>query len=125
MSPVSPFGESNVSELLPIMENSEQSENITYFSDSHLKLSYDELLSMQAQNDMKKMLFNQLSDGEIKEENSSREDFDDSQTYLEQNRFKQKFDEISSDPTYNSDLEDDSICLKGTFSDEPGSGLKI
>lgn len=70
------------------------------------------------------MLFNQLSDGEIKEENSSREDFDDSQTYLEQNRFQQKFDEISSDPTYNSDLEDDSICLKGTFS-EPGSGLKI
>ena len=46
MSPISPFGDSVVSELMPIMENSEQSENITYFSDSHLKLSYDELMSI-------------------------------------------------------------------------------
>lgn len=36
-------------QLDPIMENSEQSENITYFSDSHQQISFDELVSINAQ----------------------------------------------------------------------------
>lgn len=32
-------------ELDPIIENDEQSENITYFSDSHCEYTYDELMS--------------------------------------------------------------------------------
>ena len=36
-------------QLDPIMENSEQSENITYYSDSHQQISFDELVSINAQ----------------------------------------------------------------------------
>ena len=96
MSPL-PFSQN----LEAIIENSEQSENITYVSDSHLKYSYDELISLRTSQDLKMMMKiqNQIDSGGRPFSpiaNNESEEYDDISNTTERQCINIQIDNISN-----------------------------